>query len=65
MPLVKSTITIGDDVWICADAFIGPGVMVGRGAIVGARAVALRDVPEQMIVSGNPAVAIKERPPFS
>lgn len=59
-PLVKPPVTIGDDAWICADAFIGPGVSVGRHSIVGARAVAMRDVPAGKIVAGNPAVVIRD-----
>jgi putative colanic acid biosynthesis acetyltransferase WcaF len=46
---------IGSDAWICADAFVGPGVTVGEGAIVGARAVAMKDVKPRSIVVGNPA----------
>ncbi|MDB5569435.1 MAG: hypothetical protein JWN93_618, partial [Hyphomicrobiales bacterium] len=61
MPLVKAPIEIGPSAWICADAFIGPGVRVGARAIVGARAVAMKDVPEGMIVAGNPAVALRPR----
>lgn len=53
--LLKPPITIGSDAWVCADAFIGPGVVVGEGAIVGARAVAMKDVPANTIVVGNPA----------
>jgi putative colanic acid biosynthesis acetyltransferase WcaF len=64
MPLVNGPITIEDDAWVCARAFIGPGVTVGRGAIVGAGAVAMRDVPEWTIVGGNPAQFIKHRPRF-
>lgn len=55
MPLIKSPITIGDDVWVCADAFVGPGAIIGRNAIVGARAVVVKDVPVGAIVAGNPA----------
>ena len=41
-PLLRSPIVIGSEAWICADAFVGPGVTIGEGAIVGARAVAMR-----------------------
>lgn len=60
-PLVKVPIDIGDGAWICADAFIGPGVTVGNNAIVGARAVVVRDVPPGVIAVGNPAKAVKRR----
>jgi len=54
-------ITIGAHAWVCAEAFIGPGVQVGDGAVVGARAVATRNVPAWTVVAGNPATFIKER----
>ncbi len=60
-PLVRATIDIGSEAWICADAFIGPGVTVGEGAIVGARAVAMKDVDPWTIVAGNPARVIETR----
>jgi putative colanic acid biosynthesis acetyltransferase WcaF len=61
MPLVKSPIEIGDGAWICADAFIGPGVSVGDYAIVGARAVATGDIEAWNIVAGNPCKVIGMR----
>lgn len=61
MPLVRATISIGDDVWIAADAFVGPGVKVGTGAILGARGVAMRDLAPWQIYAGNPAVPVRER----
>lgn len=62
LPLIRPSITIGRGVWVCADAFIGPGVTVGDNSIVGARAVVSRDVPAGVIVAGNPAVVVKNRP---
>ena len=61
MPLLKPAITVGDDVWLCADCFIGPAVTVGANAIVGARAVAMRDVATGTIVAGNPARVVSHR----
>lgn len=61
MPLLKLPIQIGCDVWICADAFVGPEVAVGDRAIVGARAVVIRDVPENAVVVGNPARKVHDR----
>ncbi len=61
LPLLKHPIVIQSQTWICADAFIGPGVTVGEGAIVGARAVVMKDVEPWTIVAGNPAKTIKKR----
>ncbi len=61
MPLVKLPIEVGDDAWICADAFIGPNVAIGDRAIVGAAAVVMKDVDSGVIVAGNPAQFIKNR----
>lgn len=61
MPLQKPPVTVGDQAWVCADAFVGPGVAVGEGAVVGARAVAVDDVGAWVIVGGNPARRLKER----
>ncbi len=60
-PLLKQPIVIEDDCWIAADAFVGPKVTIGRGSILGARAVAMRDIPKNVIAVGNPAVIIKSR----
>lgn len=64
MPLLRPKIDIGDDVWVCADAFVGPGVEIGDGAILGARAVAMKSLQPWTIYSGNPAKAVRERSPF-
>ena len=61
MPLLKPPITIGDDAWVCADAFVGPNVRVGAGAVVGAAAVVVHDVPAWQVVAGNPARIIGAR----
>jgi putative colanic acid biosynthesis acetyltransferase WcaF len=58
MPLLKPSITVGADAWVCADAFVGPGVTVGDGAVVAARAVVVRDVQPGLVVGGHPAVEI-------
>lgn len=61
LPLQRPSITIGSGVWVCAGAFIGPGVTVGHNSVVGARAVVCRDVPPGVVVAGNPARVVKAR----
>ena len=61
LPLVTMPITVGAESWICARAFIGPGVKVGEGAVVAACGVVVKDVEPWTIVGGNPAKFIKKR----
>lgn len=61
MPLLKEPVTIGPSCWICADAFVGPGVSIGEGTVVGARAVVMRPVEPWKVVAGNPARVVKDR----
>ena len=61
LPLITKPITIQDNSWVCADAFIGPGVTIHEGAVIGARAVITKDVEAHAIMAGNPAKKIKSR----
>lgn len=61
MPLMKPPIVVGDRVWVCADAFVGPSVTIGDNAIIAAASVVVRDVESGVIVGGNPAKFIKQR----
>lgn len=60
-PLVTRPIVIRDHAWICAEAYLAPGVEVGTGAVVGARACVYKEVEDWTIVGGNPAKFIKQR----
>ena len=55
MQIVRCPITVGRDVWIAADAFIGPGVTLGDNCVVAARSSAFRDMPAGQICIGEPA----------
>lgn len=58
---VEHPIIIGPRAWVCAEAYVGPGVIVGEGAVVGARACACHHVEPWTVVGGNPAKFIKRR----
>jgi putative colanic acid biosynthesis acetyltransferase WcaF len=60
-PLIRSPITVGEDCWIAADAFVGPGVTVGDRTVVGARASVFGELPSDVVAGGNPAKPIKPR----
>jgi acetyltransferase-like isoleucine patch superfamily enzyme len=57
-PVIYKKVTIGNDVWIGANAVILPGVQIGGGAIIGAGAVVRQDVASNAIVAGIPAKQI-------
>jgi putative colanic acid biosynthesis acetyltransferase WcaF len=61
MRLVAKPIVVEDQAWVCARAFVAPGVTLGQGAVAGACAVVMKDVPAWQIVAGDPAVTIGER----
>lgn len=52
-------IKIGENVWIGSHATVLPGVRIGRNAIIAAGAVVTKDVPENTIAAGIPAVPVK------
>jgi len=60
-PLLRPPIVIGQEVWIAADAFVGPGVTVGDRAVVGARATVVADVPADQVIVGPAARILKRR----
>ena len=60
-PLVFRDIEVGENAWIAAEAFVGPGVSIGANAVLGARACAFRDIPIGEVHSGNPAQKIRDR----
>jgi putative colanic acid biosynthesis acetyltransferase WcaF len=64
-PLILAPIVIESNVWICAEAFVGPGVKVLDGGVVGARAVVLKDTDSWGVYTGNPATKIKNRSRFN
>ena len=53
-------VTIGNDIWIGANAVILPGVTIGDHSVVAAGAVVTKDVPSHTLVAGVPAKIIKE-----
>ena len=53
-------VTIGDDIWIGANAVVLPGVTIGAHSVVAAGAVVTKDIPPHSLVAGVPAKIIKQ-----
>lgn len=60
IPPSKPTI-IENDVYICTNALLKPGIKLHTGCVVAERAVVTKDVPPYAIVGGMPAKIIKYR----
>lgn len=62
-PAPGRDVTIGNDVWIGAEAVVLDGVTIGDGAAVATRSVVTKDVRPYAIVGGNPARELRLRFP--
>lgn len=56
--LQTKPIVVENQVWVAAQAFIGPGVTLGEGSVVGAGAIIMKPVPARSMARGNPAVFV-------
>ena len=60
--LVARPIMLASHVWVCAEAFVGPGVMLAEGCVLAARGVLIKSVHAPWTVwAGNPAAMKRMR----
>ncbi|MBU2103019.1 MAG: sugar O-acetyltransferase [Candidatus Omnitrophica bacterium] len=52
-------VSIGNNVWIGANAVICPGVSIGDNSVIGAGSVVTKNVPESVVVVGSPGRVVK------
>lgn len=53
-------ISIGEDVWIGGNVTVCPGVTIGNRCIIAAGSVVTKDIPDDCLAAGNPAVVKKK-----
>ena len=61
LPLMAAQITVGENAFIGARAFVMPGIDIGKNAVIGACSVVTNDMPKDMICAGNPCKVIRPR----
>jgi acetyltransferase-like isoleucine patch superfamily enzyme len=59
----SAPVRIGNNVWVGDSAIVGKGVAIGDNSIIGAGSVVIRDIPENVVAAGNPAVVVKKLDP--
>ncbi|WP_428897660.1 maltose O-acetyltransferase [Parelusimicrobium proximum] len=52
-------VKIGDNVWVGGRAVINPGVSIGNNVVIASGAVVTKNVPDNVVVAGNPARVLK------
>lgn len=59
--LLLRPIAIGEQCWVAAEAFVGPGVTMHDRSVLAARGALFGDAEAGTIYRGNPAAALKKR----
>lgn len=52
-------ITIGNNAWIASGVIVIGPVIIGENSVIGAGSVVTKDVPERVLVAGNPSRIVK------
>jgi len=60
-PLVFRPVAIGENCWVAAEAFVGPGVEMGDRSVLAARGALFGPAEPSGVYSGNPARLVKHR----
>ena len=52
-------ISVGNNVWIGANAILNPGISIGDNVVIGSGSVVVNDLPANTVCVGNPAHIVK------
>lgn len=53
-------ITVGDNCWFGANVSVMPGVTIGNNCVISAGSVVTKDMPDNSVIMGVPAKAVRE-----
>jgi acetyltransferase-like isoleucine patch superfamily enzyme len=59
-PMYRGPVVIGDNVWLCRNVCVMPGVTIGDGSVIGANSVVTKDIPAGVFAAGLPAKVIRQ-----
>jgi acetyltransferase-like isoleucine patch superfamily enzyme len=57
----KGKVIIHDNVWLGAGVLVMPGVEIGKNSVIGAGSVVTKNIPQNSVAVGSPAVVIRKR----
>lgn len=59
-PEYGKPVTIGNNVWIGGKSVINPGIKIGDNVVVASGSIVTKNIPNNVVVGGNPAKIIKK-----
>lgn len=54
-------VTVSECTWIGAGSVVKPGIKIGANSMIGVGSVVVKDIPDNVVVVGNPARIIKNK----
>lgn len=58
--MYRGPVVIGNNVWLCRNVCVMPGVTIGDGSVIGANSVVTKDIPAGVFAAGLPAKVIRQ-----
>jgi acetyltransferase-like isoleucine patch superfamily enzyme len=52
---------VGECTWIGAGSVVKPGIKIGANSMIGVGSVVVKDIPDNVVVVGNPARIIRNK----
>lgn len=53
-------VTIGNNVWVCGNVVINPGVKIGNNVVIASGSVVTKNIEDNVLAAGNPCKVIRK-----